>query len=177
MCLYNCQRIEPKEPIYVYKVLRVIHTVDPLQQPVGATSLLYYEAPSKRLVSLFYDFEWVTGETVSAALPEGERSHNHNDFEPRLGPGFFHSFENKESALLLLALYFHSHEFNGEYAVCKFEIPKDSLVYSGSFFGMHEGRNLKLKSYASDKLKLIGVELFDYKNVFNRYHEEGVYWE
>jgi hypothetical protein len=142
----------------------------------------YINTPPLRYFSCYHDFEWGDEEEDSGLEKYvGEGYYNINkDHLNEIGPGFFHSFKHKESTLLLLNDFF-SREYSpvgDSFAVCKFEIPTGSVVYEGIYtMVMHDSGYCKVTTYASNKLKLVGCEIFDYKKVLERRKSEGVYWE
>jgi hypothetical protein len=135
-----------------------------------------------RYFSCYHDFEWEENEVEDSELEKYVDEGYYNiskDHLAEIGPGFFHSFKHKESTLLLLNdLFFRECSTGDSFAVCKFEIPAGSVVYEGIYtMVMRDGGYCKVTTYASNKLKLIGLEIFDYNKVLERRKSEGVYWE
>lgn len=154
MCLLDCRKIKCNNPVYVYKMLRVVDT---------------------KPFSPYQDFEWKEGETMDTGYTSED--FGGRKFIKEIYDGFFHSFEHKESTLLLLNDFFFRPE-DCSFAVGKFEIPAGSTVYEGTYcMVLHDGSFCKMKSYASNRLKFLGYETFDYKEVLERRKSEGVYWE
>lgn len=183
MCLYNGKKITCDKPIYVYKLVRTVEN-NPVLRDIRDDVSRYINTPPLKYFSCYYDyFEWEENEVEDSELEKyvGEGYYNINkDHLNEIGPGFFHSFKHKESTLLLLNDFF-SREYSSvrdSFAVCKFEIPAGSVVYEGIYtMVMRDGGYCKVTAYASNKLKLVGLEMFDYKKVLERRKSEGVYWE
>lgn len=181
MCLYNGNKITCDKPIYVYKLVRVVEN-NPVLSDIRDDISRYINTPPLRYFSCYHDFEWEQNEEEDSGLEKyvGEGYYNINkDHLNEIGPGFFHSFKHKESTLMLLNDFFSREYSAGEsFAVCKFEIPAGSVVYEGIYtMVLHDGGYCKMTAYASNKLKLVGREIFDYKKVLERRKSEGVYWE
>ena len=179
MCLYNGKKITCDKPIYVYKLLRVVEN-NPVLRDIRDEVSQYINKPL-RYFSCYHDFEWEENEVEDSELEkyvdDGYYDINKDLYE--IGPGFFHSFNHKESTLLLLNDFFYRNYSVGDsFAVCKFEIPAGSVVYKGFYtMVLRDGGYCKVTTYASNKLKLVGCETFDYKKVLERRKSEGVYWE
>lgn len=176
MCLFNCRKIKCNKPIYAYKLLRVVDNNPLIPNDIKNEVSQYINVP-RRYFSFYQDFEWVENKVLNSEL-EKYVDNGYYDIAKNvkeIGPGFFHSFKNKESALLLL-----NSEYNQEdsFAVCRFEIPAESVVYKGDYsVVLRDGTYCKVASYASDNLKLLGFEIFDYEQVLEKIKSKGVYWE
>ena len=179
MCLYDGKKIKCDKPIYVYKLLRVVENNPVLDNIRDEVSI--FINPPRRYFSFYHDFEWEENEVVDSELEKfvDEKYYDLSKDLKEIGPGFFHSFKHKESALLLLSDAFRREYTQGNwFAVCRFEIPAGSVVYEGDYtMILLDGSFCKMTSYASDKLKLIGCEIFNYEEVLERRKSEGVYWE
>ncbi len=180
MCLYDGKKITCDKPIYVYKLVRVVEN-NPVLSNIRDDVSQYITKPL-RYFSCYHDFEWEENEVEDSELEKYVDEGYYNiskDHLAEIGPGFFHSFKHKESTLLLLNDFFFRECSTGDsFAVCKFEIPAGSVVYEGIYaMVMRDGGYCKVTTYASNKLKLIGLEIFDYNKVLERRKSEGVYWE
>lgn len=147
MCLYKSKKIQTDEDIVCYKVL--------------------YKNHKKELISPYYPIKWEVGkETVDDTninyyfeTPLGEtyyyftnnfKSPNEDD-TLTVARGVFHTFKNKEDAVLAASAF--TSLFTNYIVVYKCIIPaKSELIFEGEFLTKNQ---CMVDSYGSNRLKLI----------------------